>query len=215
MRTRKKLPIPDEPTVGLVREYIKQFNDSRRYKKADEAIIALIQLFPLNTQFNEVLAKVCVINDLYSTRIQGTFEMAEHIVSLNPDKDIQQGSTNIVDRIANLTISGTTRSNYSFATKYCSWHAIDLYPIYDKFVRKLIMAYKRKDNFYRFEANELRKYGKYKQIYNAFITHYNLNKFSLKEIDKFLWGYGKVLFPNQTRKQKNKRNIEQIVAADG
>ncbi len=43
---------------------------------------------------------------------------------------------------------------YSFATKYCNWHNKASYAIYDSFVDKVLMAYKRNDKFSTFTHPE-------------------------------------------------------------
>ena len=42
----------------------------------------------------------------------------------NAKVGLATGSPEIVDKIARVTLSinGKVRNNYSFATKYCSWH---------------------------------------------------------------------------------------------
>jgi hypothetical protein len=40
----------------------------------------------------------------------------------------------LIERIANVEISGKRRRNYSFATKYCNFRRPDVYPIYDSLV---------------------------------------------------------------------------------
>jgi hypothetical protein len=73
------------PTNELVDEYIDKFNKDERYYLADKAIINLFQKFPENKNLEDILLKISVINDLYSTNIFGTFIMARHIQQLNID----------------------------------------------------------------------------------------------------------------------------------
>ena len=75
---------------------------------------------------------------------------------------------------------------FSFASKYCSWHDPQNYPLYDYYVEKLLLAYRRKDKFAKFKNADLRKYGNYKNIVSRFRDHYQLGCFSFKELDKFL-----------------------------
>jgi len=84
------------------------------------------------------------------------------------DPDLAAGMPGIVDRIAKLTIRGKTRRHYSFATKYCSWHQPDKYPIYDSLVERLLWAYRKEHTFADFRRSDLQDY-------------------QIKELDKFLW----------------------------
>jgi hypothetical protein len=79
---------------------------------------------------------------------------------------------------------------YSFATKYCSWHAQDGYPIYDSFVDRLLRLYRQRDSFACFTNAELWHYPTFRSVIQAFQRHYGLTEFSFKEVDKFLWVYG-------------------------
>lgn len=200
----------ETPTNELVDFYIDKFNSDERYLLADQAIINLFQKFPENKKLEDILLKTSVINDLYSTNIFGTFILAKHILSLNIDRGIKNADPTIVNRIAVghgiPKPKGTgDRNLYSFATKYCNWHNKDAYPIYDSFVDKILIAYRDKNNFSTFNDNDLKDFGRFKQIITDFRNHYNLTKHNLKETDKFLWIYGKTTFPNNYG-QKAKKN---------
>lgn len=200
------------PTNELVDEYIDKFNNDERYYLADKAIINLFQKFPENKNLEDILLKISVINDLYSTNIFGTFIMARHILQLGIDGGLQQGNPNIVTTISSGHGIRSARTDkeinfYSFATKYCNWHNKDFYPIYDSFVDKILIAYRDKDKFSKFEDTELKNFKRFKEIIADFKNNYSLTRHNLKEIDKFLWIYGKTIFPNnygQTRKTKKK-----------
>ncbi|WP_215224091.1 hypothetical protein [Echinicola shivajiensis] len=188
------------PTNDLLDKYIDQFNNDERYYPADQAIINLFKAFPNNKKLEDILLKLSVINDLYSTNILGTFKMAKHIQQQDIDQGLQSGDPDIVHRIAKGHDIRTKKNNreinfYSFATKYCNWHNRDKYAIYDSFVDKVLMAYKRKDKFSNFRQSDLKDFNKFKQIIEDFADHYNLTRHNLKEIDKFLWIYGKEKFP--------------------
>ncbi len=132
----------DTPTPELVREYIRRFEQSERYYLADQAITKLFGLIPNNEELEDILLKLSVINNLYSTQIFATFEMAQHIKRLRIDPELSKHSTEIVNRIADFSVSGKRRYCFSFATKYCNWHNQEHYPIIDSFVAKLIVAYR-------------------------------------------------------------------------
>lgn len=197
----------ENPTNKLLEEYIDKFNHDNRYKSADDAIINLFAAFPFNKKLEDILLKISVINDLYSTNIYGTFKMAEHILHLNIDEQLKKGSPYLVNNIATGHGIKTKKNNtelnfYSFATKYCNWHNQESYAIYDSFVEKVLLAYKTKDNFSDFKQTDLKDFIKFKKIIIDFKNHYGLTKFNLKEIDKFLWFYGKKKFPEDYGKNR-------------
>jgi hypothetical protein len=121
--------------------------------------------------------------------------MARHIFSLNVDQHLIAKSTDIVDLIAAASFAPCRF--YSFATKYCSWHDQENYPIYDSFVEKVLLAYRSQDDFHVFDRPDLRRYGAYKKILEAFRQAYELQAYSFKELDKFLWMMGKQAFPTR------------------
>jgi len=182
---------PEKPTVSLVSRYLMRYRQKSEDVTTDEAISKLFQTFPRNSQLEEVLLKVVALNDLYNTNILATTLMAKHICGLNIDSQLEQKSPELVNAIALLKVGSKTRRNYSFASKYCSWHMLDAYPIYDSFVERLIWAYQKFYPFTRFKRGELQDYPRYKEIIEAFRNHYGLTQFSFKELDKFLWLYGK------------------------
>jgi len=131
--------------------------------------------------------EVVLLNGLYNTNVFAVMDMASHIRALRVDRDLTAGSPELVDRIARLTIRGKTRRHYSFATKYCSWHRPDEYPIYDSLVEKLLWAYWREHRFAQFSRPDLQEYPKYKEAVAAFRRHFGLAQVSFKQLDKFLW----------------------------
>lgn len=203
----------EKPTNELLDKYIEKFNKDKRYKPADKAIANLFLAFPNNKRLEDILLKISVINDLYSTNILGTFKMAEHIQCLDIDDRLKQGNPELVNEIAKGHGIRTTKKNtelnfYSFATKYCNWHNQESYAIYDRFVDKVLMAYKRQDNFSDFRQADLRNFRNFKKIIDDFAEYYGLTKHNLKEIDKFLWIYGKEKFPANYDAEKKKKALQ-------
>ncbi|MCF8346096.1 MAG: hypothetical protein K9G38_02700 [Bacteroidales bacterium] len=189
----------ERPTNSLVSVYIDKFNTDERYYPADQAIIKLFSAFPENKILEDILLKLSVINDMYSTQIFATYRLALHIQGLNIDHLLKPGDPKAVHLIASghgiTNRKGTELNFYSFATKYCNWHNQESYAIYDSFVEKLLLAYRKQDYFSKFRNSDLKDFPKFKKIIQEFIAYYHLTDFNLKEIDKFLWIYGKELFP--------------------
>jgi len=184
------MPLPNA-TPNLVERYLAQFRNDERYFLADEALIDLFEKFPANTKLQDILLKVSALNDLYSTNIFATYQMAHHIQTLDIDPDLAQKSTAVVNHIAAATFSGKRRNVYSFATKYCSWHDQDSYPIYDWFVEQVLLAYQEQDSFDKFTKLDLKDYATYKRVLEGFRERYQLTGYSFKQLDKFLWLLGK------------------------
>ena len=188
-----------KPTEQVISSYLQKFNDEPRFFLADQVIERLIEKFPNNDNIESIWLKTSVINDLYSTNIYGTFKLAQHILQLNIDDKINKGVPDVVNEIAIghklLKSDGTgDRQFYSFATKYCSWHNREAYPIYDGFVHKVLVAYQKSNPFSSFKNPDLKDFNKFKDVIIDFRNMYNLKMYGLKEIDKFLWIYGKDLY---------------------
>lgn len=186
------------PSDTVIREYCLKFLSSNA-EISDIAIRKLINVFPLNTNLEEILLKSIAINTLYSTNIFKISEMAKRILKLNIDERINNGDPNIVNLIASGhgIISNKTNKElnfYSFATKYCNWHNHEEYSIYDSYVEKILLEYKKLYSFTEFKANDLKDFSKFKSVLLDFKTYFNLTG-TMKEIDKFLWLYGKEKFP--------------------
>jgi hypothetical protein len=148
-----------------------------------------------------------ILQRSHSTNIFDTYRIAKHILNLRIDDALSVSDPTIVGKIANehgiLKSKGNGNRNfYSFATKYCSWHNKDSYPIYDSYVHKVLVAYRNRDKFSNFNSIDLRDYEKFKKIMVDFKTTYLLTNHNLKEIDKFLWLYGRDIFPNTYKKPK-------------
>jgi hypothetical protein len=186
-------PTLERPTPTLVAKYTEQFDHSNA-TLTDLALTRLIAAFPDNRDESAVLLKATTINSLYATNIYAIFQVAQHICSMNIDPKLAQGSLEVVDEIATITLKGKRKRNYSFATKYCSWHRPEIYPIFDSYVERLLWAYRQQDHFADYKRGETWHYPRYVEIIEQFRTHYGLNRFSFKELDKFLWLYGMKVF---------------------
>ncbi len=191
--------IINKPTVEEIRKYLEKWDVLDNYVLQESSLSKLFtQTYPLNNNIDDVLIKVCVLNDFYSTNIFSPFKVAKHIVDLKIDQRLKNEDLELVNDIAKVWVSRTKEINfYSFATKYCSNHKQTVYLIYDSFVEKLLMYFKKTDKFYNFKKSELKIYSRYKRILLKFQQFYGLEKYNLKEIDKYLWQAGKDYFPKK------------------
>lgn len=192
---KQKIPTP---SIKQVNKYLKKWDSLENYHLQEEALDKLfIELCPKNTKIEDILIKCATLNDFYSTNIFSIYPVAKHILSLTIDKRLAKGDSSLVDDIKMVKIKGVKKNFYSFATKYCSHHNPLDYPIYDNYVEKVLMYFKRKDNFTEFQLKELKDYKRFKEILIEFRSFYKLDQFNLKEIDKYIWQLGKEYFPKK------------------
>jgi len=191
----KTAPILPTPSVEQAEYYLAQWDSLEDYHLQEDALDRLFfTLCPENTNISDILLKVSVLNDFYSTNIFKVYPVAKHILALHIDERLQSGDVTLVDDIKAVTISGKTLSFYSFATKYCSHHKPLDYPIYDSYVDEVLRYYRKVDRFASFQNGELKEYASFKAILEAFRVFYHLDQYNLKELDKYLWQLGKAYF---------------------
>jgi hypothetical protein len=183
----------ERPTPELAKKRVQQFEQD--YGVTERALTTLFETFPRNTQLEEVLLKVAALNGLYNTNIYAVYDVAEHIWKSDIDSELEKHSLEVVETIAVVEVEkGQFRRNYSFATKYCSFHVPEVYPLYDGYVDGLLWAYQRQDRFDEFLHKDLwEDYPRYVQILKRFRDYYGLAGLSWREIDKFLWLYAREL----------------------
>ena len=102
----------------------------------------------------------------------------------------------MVDEITTVSTNNRVIRNYSFATKYCSHHYSDAYPIYDNYVSTMLYHFSKTDKFDKFSKDDLRNYERFVEIIYKFREFYQLENYSIREIDIYLWLLGKEKFPN-------------------
>ena len=195
-RTYQRKDNVPEPSVELVEHYLKKWNELEDYSSQEEAVNRVFRDYNSNKELENILIKCSILNDFYSTNIFKIYPVAKHIQSLNIDTRLKDGDPTLVDEIAKITIGGKTKNFYSFASKFCSHHNQLDFPIYDSYVHKVLKYYRKVDRFYDFEENDLKVYPKFKNILIEFRSFYKLDKYNLKELDKYLWQFGKEYFPN-------------------
>jgi hypothetical protein len=193
-KTEMKTKQLEKPSVELVKKYNVLFDQNEIYGTADEALSKLYRIYPKNNQLDEVFLKVVTLNGFYNTNIYYPFEVTLHIMTIQPDDEMESGSVQIVEDLAKVKVGEKTIRYYSFMTKFCSWHNSKDYPIYDQFVDKILWGYKKQDDFSEFKRYELKKYQRLRETINDFIKFYQLEDFNYKQIDKFLWYYGRTVF---------------------
>lgn len=183
-------------TEKQVEHYLRQWRTLDKYVMQEDCVNLLFQdLCKSNKKLVEILLKVSALNDFYSTNIYDTHSVARHILSLCTDEKISQGDLGLVDQMANVSFNGKVRRIYSFATKYCSHHAPDTYPIYDSYVDEMLWFFRKRDGFGQFKRSDMKDFPSFVGIIDKFRAFYDLTTFTRKQIDVFLWLAGKDHFP--------------------
>ena len=191
----KNLPTPNKQEVE---KYLNKWDSLENYVLQESSLYKLFHnTYPNNTDIDDILIKASSLNDFYSTNIFSIFPVAKHILDLNIDERLKKGDTTLVNDISNVKRSGVEKHFYSFATKYCSHHNSEDFPIYDSFVEKVLLYFKRKDNFDSFNTEDLKDYGKFKNVLIIFKKYYNIDEYGLKDIDRYLWQLVKDYFPKK------------------
>lgn len=183
------------PCSQEVRKYLEKWDTLNDYVNQERALDKLfLELCNDNKSIENILIKCSALNDFYSTNIFKVHNVAQHYLNKNIDERLSNGDLTLVSDLAHIVINGKTFNFYSFASKYCSHHRPDIYPIYDSYVHKLLIYLKKRDKFCQFKESDLKDYLQYTNIILAFRKHYGLEHFSVKEIDKYLWQLGKEAF---------------------
>ena len=185
-----------KPSVKEVEKYLQQWNTLENYVNQENSLNKLFfDVLPENKLIEDILIKCSTLNDFYSTNIFSIFPVAKHIYQLDIDKRLREGDLTLVNDIAD--VKELDRRFYSFASKYCSHHNPEQFPIYDSYVSKTLMHFKKVNKFAKFTNNNLKDYTVFKNVLNEFKTYYKLEQYSLKELDKYLWLLGKEFFKKQ------------------
>ncbi len=193
-RRVRNISIP-EPSREQVVLYLKQWESLDNYREQEKALDKLFfETAPENRDLSDILIKAAALNDFYSTKVFSIYSMAKHIYELDIDNRLRRKDPNLVDDIKSIYANGKVRNHYSFATKYCSHHCPDRYPIFDSYVEKMLRYFRDAYGFADFRNKDLKKYSIFKNVILKFIEYFDLKEFTLKEIDRYLWQAGKEYF---------------------
>ena len=199
---KHRISLP-KPEPDQVERYLKEWELQVNYLLQEKALNKLFfNLCPYNTDINDILLKVSTLNDFYSTNIYSIYPVAKRILSLNIDKRLESEDVTLVEEIKRVTIKEKEHIFYSFASKYCSHHKPQAYPIYDRYVDAVLRHYREQDGFSIFNNADLKDYVRFKSILIDFQKYYRLEAYDLKQIDKYLWQLGKKYFPKDYKNNR-------------
>lgn len=187
------------PTAERVREACGKFD--RENEDVEAALTELFRQYPRNVDLSHVLLKVSAVNTFYSTRIYlysskvpDLLDLATHIHenAESIDAGLAAGTCHTVDLVGEIEVAPKGKRNYfSFASKYCSWHNQNEYPIWDSNVARYLGRLRKETGFApEFNIHGHWKYPAFRAAMDDFKKTYELGEFSFKQIDKFLWCHG-------------------------
>ena len=181
------------PSKEEVYKYIKKWETLENYVNQENSLKKLfVDLIPENKLLEDILIKVSTLNDFYSTNIFSVFPVAKHILELDIDERLKVGDLSLVNDIAD--VKELDRTFYSFATKYCSHHNPEVFPIYDNYVLRVLVHFKKIDHFSKFTRNDLKNYIRFNEVLDEFAKFYELENYSKNDLDRYLWLVGKEYF---------------------
>ena len=179
------------------------------YRAQEAALEWLFKTYPTNTDLNQVLIKVAALDVFYSTRIYHPTETAQHICKLKDfDERVKAGDLSLVTDVAVFTVKlkhDIKRKNivtkkkgedlkkniFSFASKYCSWHNPEAYPIYDSKVKEKLKVFKTHlKSGLTYKKGDLNTYEGFCKAITEVRDKFCLGP-SMKQIDRYLWTWAK------------------------
>lgn len=186
-----------KPSVESISRYLEEWDTLEKYTLQESSLGKLFHVHcSENRDIESILLKVSALNDFYSTNIFDTYTVAKHILNINIDTRLKSGDQALVNEIALVNTGSKIRNFYSFASKYCSHHQPEAFPIYDSYVDKMLRHYRKVDKFNKFNNEDLKSYPKFIGVIEALREFYNVNTYSLRQLDIFLWLAGKEYLPN-------------------
>lgn len=197
-----KTPNIPRPSPEQVILYLKKREELEQDEAQTTALETLFtKTYPNNTDLCHILIKASALNDFFNTNIFKIWPVAKHIQALDIDERLRSGDPSLVEDLALVDFGNNIHKRlYSFASKYCSFHQPELFPIFDRYVEKMLLHFKRVDKFCTFNARDLRDYPKFRAIVNSFQEYYGLKTFSKRELDHYLWQSGFEHFNVETKK---------------
>lgn len=188
-----------------IKKYIEKWDNTEEYVIPEKALQTLF----LNKRDNhlssdDLLIKCSVLNDFYGTNIFKVYYVVSHYLTVvNLAERLEAGDITLVDDLRKVVVPKKDKDGkiagertidyYSFATKFCSHHKPDVFPIYDSNVAYALKSFRKRDSRIRFADSDLRNYQKFAGIIDTFRKVYDLERYNVKDIDRYLWQLGKDL----------------------
>jgi hypothetical protein len=199
--------------LTILKDCQKEFDDDKDNVSYFKAVQQTFDAHPKNVNMTDVALKFAVLNELYSTHIMATYKMISHILKLateeNLDNLLKSGDPAAVEKIRKgHRILGTNKKRknkkqydfYSFATKYCHFSNPNGYSIYDQYVDRALMRFRKDKDVQFFDQNDLYHAASFIKIIDNVKKKANFSDY--QQLDRALWIYGKRLERSAKRKKR-------------
>lgn len=184
----------DRPSSDMVTYYIN--NKWYTYQFEEDTLNLIFSQFNNTQNRQHIFSRLLALNSIYSTELdtKKMVILADVLIDHTKGCNLSNYIPDIVDEIRTDYKTSYNYDPYSFISKYFSHINEDAYPIFDWYVKTMLLWYKSKFEDFDFEISDLEHYDSFKAIIEDFIRVFELNC-SLRSADKFLWTAGKDFFP--------------------
>lgn len=178
--------------------------------ESDELLIHLFRKIKCEHIDYDVQLAVITLDSIYHTQLKDAYYIArrmneefDSIAELIRYKNLVPA----VEKISNIFNADNDENYiYSFASKFCSFMDSSSYPIFDTYSSNLIYLFlqeqpglEKQPTKYKYKTYLGMPYY-FKRAYDEFLDLYNLSdNYNYKQVDMFLWMYGKMLDITNTR----------------
>lgn len=179
--------------------YLSKQKNIKQYYHREKSIEKLFEeLCTKNDSIEDIYIKVATLNDVYDINLTEIYRVAKYIEDLDVDNRLKVGDITLVMDICKVKKGKVAKNCFSFATKFCGYHKPQEYPMYDEYVEEVLKYFRDKDNFCKFEDDDLRDYVKYKGIIIDFRKFYDIEKYDYKKLILYMRQLGKEFFSEKS-----------------
>lgn len=200
-------------TDNFIRELLMQYN-SVDNNGLNFKIQKLFNTFNDFSNQHDTHIKVAALNEIYSTSIINIKPVVKSIC-LNSPKDISTYNLDdfakLVDLFSKSQYGDKERTNLSFASKYVHFLSERKIPIYDSYIWILIKAYYAQKYAQKLSIGKPKNYYEFYIFFNKFLKEFNLENYSIYEVDKFLWQYANNILIEIKNTNKNLSGRHELV----
>lgn len=189
----------DRPNPDMVRYYVD--NKWSEYQFEEDTLNLIFNRFNDIHDRQHLFARFLALDSIYSTQLDTgkMISLAGCLISHTQNTCFDEYIPGLVEEIRADFKAIYRYDPYSFVSKYFSHLNEMAYPIYDSYVKTMLLWYKYTFADFDFDADDLDNYDSFRTILAYFIRLFNLNC-NLRTADKFLWTAGKEFFPRYVYK---------------
>ena len=184
----------DRPNPDMIAYYVD--NKWSAYQFDEDTLKLIFAKFNDTNDPKHMYARLLALNSIYSTKLDSNKLriLADVLIEQTTDINLNDYSPDIVDNIRTGFKDEYGYDPYSFVSKYFSHINEDAYPIFDSYVKMMLLWYRHIFEDFDFDIDDIDDYDRFKTILENFISIFDLNC-NLRTADKFLWTAGKEFFP--------------------